>query len=255
MTDLQTRARQAITLLDFTNLNDNCTDADIEKLSRRGQTEFGAVAALCVFPQFIKTAKRELGSPSIKIATVTNFPDGSADAARAQKETAAAFKQGADEVDVVIAYRALFDGDNDKAAAIVAAAAKEKPREKILKVILETGELKTEDLIRTACRIALDNGADFLKTSTGKVTVNATLQSARLLLEEIKKSGRAVGFKAAGGIKTAQDAAAYLDLADEIMGKGWAAPATFRFGASSVLDDLIAVAGDGASPQAKASGY
>jgi deoxyribose-phosphate aldolase len=214
MTDLQTRAKQAISLLDFTNLNDNCTDADIEKLSRRGQTEFGPVAALCIFPQFIKTARKELGSPSIRIATVTNFPDGSADAKRAAKETAGAFAAGADEVDVVIAYRAILAGDPQKAAAIVIAANKEKPKGKILKVILETG----------------------------------------LLLEEIKTSGRKVGFKAAGGIKTAKDAASYLDLADEIMGKGWATPATFRFGASSVLDDLIAVAGGGTST-AKASGY
>ena len=254
MTDLQIRAKQAISLLDFTNLNDNCSNADIEALSRRGQTEFGTVAALCVFPQFIKIAQRELGSPSIKIATVTNFPDGSADAARAQKETAEAFALGADEVDVVIAYRAILANDVKAAAAIVAAAAKEKPRRKILKVILETGELKTDEAIRTACKIALDNGANFLKTSTGKVAVNATLHSARLLLDEIKKSGRKVGFKAAGGIKTANDAAAYLDLADEIMGKGWAVPATFRFGASSVLDDLLAVAAGQAST-AKASGY
>jgi deoxyribose-phosphate aldolase len=254
MPDLQIRAKQAISLLDFTNLNDNCTDADIVKLAARGQTEFGPVAALCIFPQFIKTARKELGSPSIRIATVTNFPDGSSDVMRAQKETANAFTNGADEVDVVIAYRAILAHEPLKAASIVAAAAKEKPKGKILKVILETGELKTDEMIRTACRIALDNGADFLKTSTGKVPVNATLYSAQLLLEEIKKSGRQVGFKAAGGIKTASDASAYLDLADKIMGKGWTTPATFRFGASAVLDNLIAVAGGGAG-SAKASGY
>ena len=255
MADLQARAKQAISMLDFTNLNDNCTDADIEQLVIRGQTEFGPVAALCIYPQFIKTARRELGSPSIKIATVTNFPDGGADAARAAKETASAFAKGADEVDVVIAWRAILENEPQKAAVIVAAANKEKPKGKILKVILETGELKSDEMISKACRIALNEGADFLKTSTGKVAVNATLHSARLLLEEIKKSGRKVGFKAAGGIKTTSDASAYLDLAEEVMGKNWATPASFRFGASSVLDDLLSVAGGGASAPAKAAGY
>jgi deoxyribose-phosphate aldolase len=253
--DLQMRAKQTISLLDFTNLNDNCTNADIEKLAARGQTEFGNVAALCVFPQFVKTARHALGKSKIKVATVTNFPDGSEDIERAQKETEIAFGQGADEVDVVIAYRAILANESKRAAAIVSAACREKPEGKILKVILETGELKSDEMIRAACRIALENGADFLKTSTGKVPMNATLQSARLLLEEIKKSGRKAGFKAAGGIKTAADAAAYLDLADNIMGKGWAKPATFRFGASSVLDDLLVVVGGGLPAAAKAAGY
>ena len=247
-------AIKAISLLDFTNLNDNCTDADIEALAARGQTAFGNVAALCMFPRFIKTAQKALNNSGIKIATVTNFPDGSDDADRAASETAQAFADGADEVDVVIAYRALLNNEPLKAAAIVAAAAREKPRGKILKVILETGELKDEALIRSACRIALENGADFLKTSTGKVGVNATLTSARLLLEEIKASKRDVGFKAAGGIKTMQDTAAYLSLADEIMGKGWATPAHFRFGASGVLETLLNVAG-GELPRSAQIGY
>ena len=250
---LKDRAITAISLLDFTNLNDNCTQADVEMLAAHGQTAFGNVAALCVFPQFIKTAKTALGVSGIKIATVTNFPDGSDDANRAARETAAAFENGADEVDVVIAYRAILNKEPAKAAAIVEVAAREKPHGKTLKVILETGQLQTEQLIRDACRIALDHGADFLKTSTGKVSVNATLQSAQLLLEEIKASKRAVGFKAAGGIKTADDAAAYLALADEIMGTGWATPLTFRFGASGVLDTLLSVA-SGAQAKA-ANGY
>jgi deoxyribose-phosphate aldolase len=255
MPDLQTRARQAIALLDLTNLDDNCTHADIESLSARANTVFGHVAALCVYPSFIESARKGLEKLPVKIATVANFPDGSANTKRVAMETAQAFAEGADEVDVVIAYRAILGGEYKKAASVVIAANQQKPKGKILKVILETGELKSDELIRMACRIALENGADFLKTSTGKVPINATLHSARLLLEEIKASTRTVGFKAAGGIKTTTDAANYLDLIDEVMGEEWAMPATFRFGASSMLEDLIAVASGGSPLAAKAAGY
>lgn len=254
MNDLTEKARKAISLLDLTNLNDDCSEADIRKLAHRAATSSGNVAALCIYSPFIKTARESLGNLPIKIATVANFPDGSSDHLRTAAETAKAFADGADEVDIVIPYSAVLAGEHRQAATVVTAAAAVKPEGKTLKVILETGELKSGEMIRTACRIALDHGADFLKTSTGKVSVNATLESARILIEEVKASGRAVGFKAAGGIKTAKDTIAYLDLAAEIMGPNWATPATFRFGASAVLDDLIAAAGGQAARVIKA-GY
>jgi len=117
------------------------------------------------------------------------------------------------------------------------------PPGKTLKTILETGELKTPALIRAAARIAIGTGADIIKTSTGKTEVSATPEAVRLMLEEIRASGRQVGLKPSGGIRTADDARAYLALADEIMGEGWARPETFRFGASGLLDALLVEGG------------
>jgi deoxyribose-phosphate aldolase len=111
----------------------------------------------------------------------------------------------------------------------------------VLKTILETGELKDRDLIRNASHLAISSGADFIKTSTGKVAVNATLGAADIMLNAIRESGRNVGFKPAGGVRTVADATLYLDLAATIHGPDWAAPSTFRFGASGLLGDIIAV--------------
>ena len=129
---------------------------------------------------------------------------------------------------------------------MVRAIATECAGHALLKVIIETGELQDDDAIRRASRLAMEEGADFIKTSTGKVAVNATPHAARLMLEEIaarreaEPEAKPVGFKPAGGIKTSEDAAAYLALAGSILGDGWAQRDTFRFGASGVLDDLIA---------------
>ena len=112
-----------------------------------------------------------------------------------------------------------------------------------LKVIIESGELESSVLIRLASEIAIEAGADFIKTSTGKVPVNATLEAAKIMLQVIKEKNKAIGFKAAGGVKTTQQAADYLALAEDIMGKEWISPKTFRFGASSLLGDLLATLG------------
>ncbi|CAN5249178.1 deoxyribose-phosphate aldolase [soil metagenome] len=253
MTDAVQTARTAISLLDLTNLNDVCTAADIDELIRRAHTPHGEVAALCIWPQWIEHARRGLGRSAIRIATVANFPHGGADAKAAGREVAAAFAGSADEADIVIPYRAILNGEHGKAASVVAAARAATPRDKILKVILETGELKTREAILLAADIALGEGADFLKTSTGKVPVNATLEAAELLMTRIKERGGETGFKAAGGIRTTSDAGAYLDLAVRILGAGWISPRHFRFGASGVLADLIATI-DGKATTA-ATGY
>ena len=117
-----------------------------------------------------------------------------------------------------------------------------------VKAILETGILDEADKIRRASDLAIEAGADFIKTSTGKVPVNATLSSARIMLEAIRDSGAQVGFKPAGGVRNTTQAGHYLSLADEVMGEGWATPVTFRFGASGVLDDLLAVLNDKTAP-------
>lgn len=245
----------ALGLIDLTSLNDTDTDAGIRQLARDAQTPLGTVAALCVYPRFVATAKTALAEQGgeARVATVANFPYGEEDAAAAAREVAAAVAAGADEVDVVLPWRALRSGREQPGRDLVAAC-RAAVGDRILKVIIESGSLATPDLIRRASELAIQGGAHFLKTSTGKVAVNATLQAAEIMLHAIRDSGRPVGFKAAGGIRTAADAKAYLELAQCIMGAGWLKPANFRFGASGLLQDLLREAGLDAQ-HAAASGY
>jgi deoxyribose-phosphate aldolase len=249
MTSLQDRARQALASLDLTSLNDGDTPADIDALCQRAQTPHGPVAAVCVWPRFVAQARAALPA-NIAVAAVSNFPDGSADVARAVADTQAIVHAGGNEVDVVICYRAL-----DLAPALLksvrAACAGLR-----LKVILETGELDPASIDR-ACRIALDAGADFLKTSTGKVKINATLASGEQLLKAIAQDAEArghVGFKPAGGIKTVADAAGYIELVEKHLGAAAVSPRRFRIGASGVLQDILAVL-DGRTVSASTSAY
>lgn len=246
MTELQQAARQALALMDLTSLNDDDNDTVIRELCARANTPVGHPAAVCVYPAFVQSARAALDEQGlagkVKVATVTNFPHGEADIERAAAETRAAIAAGADEVDVVFPYRALMAGDAEVGRELVEAC-KRECGDAVLKVILETGELKEAGLIDRAGMLAIDGGADFLKTSTGKVAVNATLDAAKILLTAIKASGRDVGFKAAGGVRTAEDAAAYLQLAERVMGAEWITPAHFRFGASGLLGSLLETLG------------
>ncbi|MDN3552204.1 deoxyribose-phosphate aldolase [Halomonas almeriensis] len=246
MNDLTRIARQALTLMDLTSLNDDDTDARIEALCQRAKTPVGNPAAVCVYPRFIVPARRALTAhrlnDTIKIATVTNFPEGGSDIMAAARETREAVASGADEVDVVFPYRTLQQGDEDTGRELVEMC-KAAAGDKTLKVILETGELADAALIRRASELAIHGGADFLKTSTGKVSVNATLEAAEVMLEVIRDHGGEVGFKAAGGVRTAEDAQAYIQLAERIMGANWVSPQHFRFGASGLLDNLLETIG------------
>jgi deoxyribose-phosphate aldolase len=190
-----------------------------------------------VWPRLAAFARRELPA-AVAVAAVANFPDGSADTARAVADARAIVDAGAQEVDVVIPYRQL-----DAAPALLAAVRRACDG-LLLKVILETGELADAQQVALACRIALDAGADFLKTSTGKVRVNATLQAARALLQAIAAdpvTRPRVGFKPAGGIRTVANAQTYLVLVREILGDTALSPQRFRIGASGLLDDIEAV--------------
>lgn len=243
MPDLKAAALRALQLMDLTTLNDDDTDAKVIALCHDAKTEVGTTAAVCIYPRFIPIARKTLlaqGTPNVQIATVTNFPHGNDDIEIAVTETKAAIAYGADEVDVVFPYRALIAGNEAVGFELVKqckAACGDKP----LKVIIETGELKTEELIKTASRIAIEAGADFIKTSTGKVPVNATPEAAKIMLTVIRDMGVAdrVGFKPAGGVKTAEDAAQYLAMADRILGAEWANNKHYRFGASSLLTNLL----------------
>ena len=246
MESLKEAAKRAIGLVDLTSLGDDDTVEKIVYLCRQAHTPAGDTAAVCIWPRFVPYAKKALaeqGTPRIKVATVTNFPHGGEDIAIAVAETKAAIAYGADEVDVVFPYRAFKAGDERIGFDLVKACRIACGDTVRLKVILETGKLKDPELIRKAAKIAIDAGAHFIKTSTGKVKVNATPEAAEAMLETIKAVNPAVGFKAAGGIRDAETAKVYLDLADRIMGPGWVNKEHFRFGASSLLDDLLKTLG------------
>lgn len=242
MTDLERAACYGIQLMDLTTLNDNDTEQKVIDLCHKAVSPAGKTAAICIYPQFIPVAKqalRELKSTDILIATVTNFPHGNSDVELAVSETKKAVELGADEVDVVFPYRAFLAGDREIGAQLVKACKAACGDRAILKVILETGEIKEPNLIKEASLIAIAAGADFIKTSTGKVPVNATLEAATMMFEAIKETGGTCGFKAAGGVKSAQDVADYLAVAKNALNDEWICPENFRFGASSLLDNLL----------------
>ena len=244
-------ARRALACLDLTDLNDGCTAADVEALCVRAQTAHGPVAAVCIWPRFVAVARQALGNAPVRIATVVNFPRGREAIAPVVEETARALADGAHEIDLVLPYRAFAEGRADSAALLVSAV-RQTAKGALLKVILETGMLQEAPLIRRAADLAIDEGADFIKTSTGKVEVNATPAAVAVMLDAIAASKRPVGLKPAGGIRTLADAAGYIAQADAAMGAGWAKPATFRLGASGVLAALLAALDGQAAPDTKA---
>ncbi|WP_298822116.1 deoxyribose-phosphate aldolase [uncultured Roseibium sp.] len=244
MSDMIEIAARALGLVDLTNLNDDCTAEDITKLCARTVTDHGSVAAVCVWPRFVAQAAKELTGTGVKVATVVNFPAGGEDTEAVIAETRQAIADGADEVDLVMPYKAFVSGRKGFAEEQIIRIRAVIPEGVLLKVILETGEIKDPLLIHAASNLAIAAGADFIKTSTGKVAVNATLEAAEIMLTAIEEARRddgerVIGFKPAGGIKTAEDAAAYLAVADRIMGHNWVSAHTFRFGASGLLDSLI----------------
>jgi deoxyribose-phosphate aldolase len=250
MSNLKTVALRALKLMDLTTLNDDDTDEKIIELCKSAKTAAGNTTAVCIYPRFIPVAKKQLrlqGTPDIRVVTVTNFPHGNDDIDIAVAETKAAIMYGADEVDVTFPYRALMAG-NEKVGFEIVKQCKAACGDTPLKVIIESGELKTNALIKKASEISIKAGADIIKTSTGKVPVNATLEAAEAMLSVIKDMGveKTVGFKASGGVQTAEDAKKYLDMVDSIFGAEWADNSMhYRFGASSLLTNLLYTLGEG----------
>lgn len=242
-------AARALACLDLTSLNDADTEARVAPLYAKASGDWGHVAALCVWPRIVPYARKRFEGTGVKVATVVNFPHGRADFDVAEAETRAALAYGAEEVDMVFPYTAFLAGDEETPERLVARLKAVCGGAVALKVILESGALLTRPAIARASRIAIAGGADFLKTSTGKSRISATLEAADAILTAIRDSGAPVGFKASGGIRSYAQARAYLALADGIMGPGWAGPATFRFGASGLADALAAAwRGDAARP-------
>eukprot|EP00929_Paragymnodinium_shiwhaense_P109604 TRINITY_DN76079_c0_g1_i1.p2 TRINITY_DN76079_c0_g1~~TRINITY_DN76079_c0_g1_i1.p2 ORF type:complete len:275 (-),score=101.53 TRINITY_DN76079_c0_g1_i1:220-1044(-) len=261
---LRARAQKALNLMDFTTLADDDTNERIEKLCADAKTAFGCTAAVCIYPQFVPVAKKALkanGTPQVRIATVVNFPHGNDDIEVAVKETKAAVAAGADEIDVVLPYKRLIaeakgesKGGSDVCKELVSRVKKECTGDVLLKVIIESGELKEPELIKKASELSIEAGADFIKTSTGKVKVNATLETAEIMMKVIRDMGvkEKVGFKPAGGVKSAEDAKAFLDLAESLLGADWADARHFRFGASSLRPALLkALEGDAARERSR----
>ncbi|WP_374603033.1 deoxyribose-phosphate aldolase [Arenimonas sp.] len=233
--------RRLMACLDLTRLGDSDTPADIQTLCELAARLPVAPAALCVHPEMITTARTDLderGLQHVLVATVVNFPDGADDPARCRREILRARGAGAAEIDAVLPWRALLAGDADAVVANLRAM-REASQGLPLKVIIESGELGSHERIREASLLAIHEGADFIKTSTGKARVHATPRAAETMLEAIAETGGRCGFKAAGGIRTPDEANAYLAIADRVLGPAWCRPSRLRIGASSLAEALL----------------
>jgi deoxyribose-phosphate aldolase len=239
----------AIRMIDLTTLEGKDTPGKIRALCVKamhplpGDPSIPHVAAICVYPAMVADAREALGSSGVLVASVaTGFPSGQTFLDIKLAETRQAIEAGADEVDMVIDRGAFLAGDYLKVFEEIVAI-KEACGQTHLKVILETGELETYDNVRRASILAMAAGADFIKTSTGKVSPAATLPVTLVMLEAIRDfergTGRAVGMKPAGGIRTAKEAIQYLVVVYETLGPRWMTPERFRFGASSLLNDVL----------------
>ncbi|AJC48224.1 deoxyribose-phosphate aldolase [Allofrancisella guangzhouensis] len=230
--------QKIVSLIDLTQLGEDDTEQQIINLCLKAKNSFGTVAAICIYKQFIPLVKKQLGK-DFRVATVVNFPQGSFPIEEVLAETKEALALGADEIDLVIDYKEYLEkGFSDKSCKMISKV-KELCANKILKVIIESGELKPDQLIHTVSQDAINNGADFIKTSTGKTPQGATLQAAKIILQTIKKSKRTVGFKASGGIRNYEQAVEYINLAQELFSEDYIYSKTFRFGVSSLLDNLL----------------
>ena len=238
-------ALRVFSCIDNTTLNATDSDASVAAFCRR-TVELGkpSVAAVCVYPRFVATAKSVLAGSGIKVASVAGaFPHGQLPIELKVAEVKYAIASGADEIDMVLSRGSMLAGDYDTVRNEVAAM-KEACSGRTLKVILETGEL-SPTLIVKASQLTIDGGADFIKTSTGKIAVGATLETAELMLnvvkEKVKFNKKSIGFKAAGGIRTPEEALAYAEMAKKIVGDNYINNQTFRIGASRLTESLYSL--------------
>src|SRR5229473_1709675 len=239
----------AVSMMDLTSLEGKDTPGKIAFLCRKAMQpldpryEVPSCAAVCVYPDFVRVAKKFLGNSSVKVASVaTAFPTGLMPLRLKLQEMRNALRDGADEIDMVINRGNFLAGDYSRVFDEIAAT-KEACGDAHLKVILETGELQTYDNVRLASEIAMRAGADFIKTSTGKISPAATMPVTLVMLEAIRdyfyETGLRIGMKPAGGIRTAKQALAYLVMLKETLGDDWLTPDLFRFGASTLVNDVL----------------
>ncbi len=229
-----------ISLLDLTSLHENDTEQSIHALCAHAKQAMGQIAAVCVLPKFIRCAKQFLEDSSIAVATVCNFPRGDAPLELVQQQIHQAVLEGADEIDVVLPYQRYLSGDKNYIFTFLNDC-RHSAKDRILKIILETGELITAHNILDAAFIAIECGADFIKTSTGKTATGATPLAVEAILQAIAThpSQEKVGIKISGGIRTREQALHYLQQIEKTMGADWIKPSHVRIGASALLNELI----------------
>lgn len=241
--------RLSITMMDLTTLEGKDSEGKVIQLCRKAiqpapdHPDTPSVAAVCVYPSFVALAKRTLGNSGVKVASVaTSFPSGHAPLHLKLEEVRQCVGDGADEIDMVISRGAFLMGEYDRVFDEIAQV-KDACGPAHLKVILETGELGSLDQVRIASDLAIAAGGDFIKTSTGKVQPAATLPVTLVMLEAIRdhyyRTGKLVGMKPAGGIRDSKTALHYLVALAETLGDDWMTPDLFRFGASSLLNDVL----------------
>ncbi len=239
----------ALNMIDLTTLQGTDTESRVIQLCHKAVhvsdsvPELSTVAAVCVYPNFVQCAVKELENKNVKVASVAGgFPSGQTSLEVKKAETKYAIDQGADEIDIVISRGKFLDKEynfvHDEIASL-----KEVCGDRHLKVILETGELETLSNVRIASELAIAAGADFIKTSTGKINPAATMEASYVMLQTIanyyERTGKMIGMKPAGGISTAEVALQYLAMLDDTLGKKWMNNEYFRFGASRLADDIV----------------
>ena len=239
-----------LSAVDLTTLTCNDSVESVTEFAKRTVTfaeaypQIPNVASICVYPAFVETVGLAVDGTPMRITSVGGgFPASQTFLEVKMLEVAMAVENGADEVDIVLNVGKMLTGAYDEAANEVEMIRSEMDADVILKVIIESGALKTPELIRKASLVSMAAGADFVKTSTGKIDVAATPEAAVVMCQAIKdfynQTGRKVGFKAAGGVKTPQDAALYYTIVEQILGEEWLTTDLFRIGASSAANNLL----------------
>ena len=239
----------AISMMDLTTLEGKDTAGKVRQMCQKALRPLdsdggiGPCAAVCVYPNLVPVAKEALRGSPVKVASVaTAFPSGQSPLQVKLEDTRRAVELGADEIDMVIDRGAMLTGDYGKVFDEIAAT-KEACGQAHLKVILETGELGSYDVVRKASELAIAAGGDFIKTSTGKIQPAATPAVTLVMLEAIRDhyyaTGRKIGMKPAGGVRTAKQSLHYLVILKETLGDAWLTPDLFRFGASALLNDVL----------------
>ena len=249
--------KECFSIMDLTTLSPKDTPKSVRKLVEKVNSfevdypSYPLPASVCVYPNFASVVRKTRKNPALHVTTVAGcFPSSQSFLEVKLREIELAVREGADEIDIVLALNSFLAGDYDTAGKEILASrecidkvAAELGRPVVLKVILETGLLVTPERIADASFLAMENGADFIKTSTGKVEVNATPMAAYVMCQCIKKfyeqTGRKVGFKAAGGISSAMDAVCYYSIVSTILGKEWLNKNLFRFGVSRLANQLV----------------
>lgn len=234
----KTMAPHLIACLDYTNLDEQASEADIQQLCETAEMQATPVAAVCVYSRFVALCKQTLTNKNIQIATVVNFPSGEQRLSEVRQEIEFSLASGATEIDLVFPYQNFLAGNRKASEIFLNECEKQIHPHATLKIILETGVLGQAPSIHDASLLALDQGADFLKTSTGKVPIGATLEAAEIMLSAIHSRNKEVGFKASGGVKTPKEAYEYYLLTKSLLQTEPCAK-NFRIGASRLLDALL----------------